>query len=67
MSDNDNKVNCMQCVHYAVTWDPKHPRGCRLFGFKSARMPSAGVREDSGYDCLGFEKKAGKRYQQPVK
>jgi hypothetical protein len=51
------KVNCFQCVHFAVSWDPKHPRACRLFGFKSARLPSAGVREDSGFDCLGFEQK----------
>jgi hypothetical protein len=51
------KVNCMQCVHFAVTWDPKHPRGCKLFGFKSERMPSIPVREDSGVECLGFERK----------
>jgi hypothetical protein len=57
-----NKINCFQCEHFAVTWDPKNPRGCKLFEFKSARMPSVPVKEDSGIDCLGFvpkQKKAG--------
>jgi hypothetical protein len=60
MNGNNQKVNCMQCVHFAVSWDPKYPRACKLFGFKSGRMPSASVYEDSGYDCLGFVKKENK-------
>jgi hypothetical protein len=51
------KVNCYKCEHFVVTWDKKHPRGCKLFNFKSERMPSYPVKEDSGIDCLGFAQK----------
>jgi hypothetical protein len=59
--DKNKQINCMQCVHFAVSWDPKLPKACKLFGFKTARMPSVSVFEDSGYACLGFEKKALKK------
>lgn len=59
--NTDNKVNCFQCVHFAVSWDPKYPRACKLFGFKSARIPSVSVFEDSGEACLGFEKKGARK------
>ncbi|MDR0324683.1 MAG: uracil-DNA glycosylase [Oscillospiraceae bacterium] len=59
--ENGSKVNCFQCVHFVITWDPKYPRACKLFGFKSARVPSVSVHEDSGFACLGFAKKAAKK------
>jgi hypothetical protein len=54
------KVNCTRCIHYTVTWDPKHPKGCKLLGFKTAKMPSATVYSATGAECLGFENKPRK-------
>ncbi len=50
-------VNCMRCKHYFITWDPKQPRGCRYFGFKSKRLPSIIVKQSSGEDCKVFRPK----------
>nr|WP_240547743.1 uracil-DNA glycosylase [Paenibacillus lignilyticus] len=47
----------MQCLHYYVTWDPKFPRGCKAFKFKSSAMPSAAVLTSSGKPCMNFEAK----------
>jgi hypothetical protein len=47
--------NCLKCRHFQVTWDPKFPRACRVFGIKSKRMPSLVVRENTGYNCPSFE------------
>ena len=54
---NLNIINCFQCVHFYVTWDPNFPRACKLFGFKSANPPSVSVYESTGTVCLAFEKK----------
>ena len=54
---HDDKINCLQCVHFAVTWEPRFPKSCRLFGFKSADLPSVAVYKNSGIVCEGFEKK----------
>ena len=51
------KVNCYKCVYYYVTWDPKFPKGCRFFGFKTAGTPSADVYRSAGASCNGFAKK----------
>jgi len=48
----------MQCIHFAVSWDPNFPKACKLFGFKSAGVPSVSVQRDSGAPCRGFVKKA---------
>jgi len=44
-------------MHYVVTWEPKFPRGCKLYGFKSAYLPSVQVLRSSGLECMGFEAK----------
>lgn len=54
-------VNCFQCRNYMVTWDPKNPRGCKAYGFKTRELPSAVVKRSSGMECLRFEQKEGKR------
>lgn len=54
----NSKVNCFQCEHFYVTWDPKFPRGCRAFGFKTAQIPSAQVLQASGKQCLQYSKKS---------
>ena len=59
--ENVNKANCLQCVHFAVTWQPKQPNACKLFGFQSAVLPSAVVYQSAGVACLGFVKKAARK------
>lgn len=54
---NEKKVNCIVCKHFYITWDKKFPRGCKLFGFKSHRLPSFAVRESTGSNCKNFESK----------
>ncbi|WP_239616715.1 uracil-DNA glycosylase [Cohnella mopanensis] len=59
MSDT-NRVDCMKCRYYFVTWDPNFPRGCKAFGFKSHTMPSLTVLSSSGKACMNFEPKERK-------
>jgi len=56
-SNNTNKVDCFQCKYFAVTWEPRFPRSCKLFGFKTVQMPSVTVFNSSGVQCEGFVKK----------
>lgn len=51
------KIDCMKCRHFYITWDPKFPRGCRTFGFKTQSLPSIQVLNSSGKPCLNFEPK----------
>jgi len=60
-NEQKDKVDCFHCVHFAVTWEPKHPRSCTLFGFKSAQLPSIAVLKSSGAPCEGFERKPEKK------
>lgn len=48
------KVNCLKCKHYYNTWDPKFPRGCRIFHFKGKNFPSVSVKEETKEECQGF-------------
>jgi hypothetical protein len=52
-----NPVDCFNCLHFYITWDAVNPRGCRAFGFKTARIPSDVVFETSGEVCLKFKAK----------
>ncbi|MDR2532441.1 MAG: uracil-DNA glycosylase [Oscillospiraceae bacterium] len=54
MNENIEKINCFHCAHFALTWEPKFPKACKLFGIKSARMPSVVVFNSSGEPCNGF-------------
>lgn len=60
-ADNTNKINCYQCKHFVVTWEPKFPRACKFFGFKTANLPSSSVHTASGIECLGFVRKDSKK------
>lgn len=51
----DRAPNCLKCAHFHVTWDPRFPRGCRMFGIKTPRMPSQVVFETTGSHCPAFE------------
>ena len=55
--EQPSRVDCLKCMHYVVTWEPKFPRGCKLYGFKSAYLPSVQVLRSSGLECMGFEAK----------
>jgi len=54
-------INCLKCRHYEVTWDPKFPRGCKVFKIKSVRLPSEVVRASTGRDCPAFEPRTPSR------
>jgi hypothetical protein len=54
------RISCMKCKHYQVTFDTANPRGCKLYGFKSAVMPYVLVKQSSGHDCTSFEDKTKK-------
>ena len=54
----------MRCIHYQVTFDPLAPRGCKLYQFKSATMPSVLVKQSTGHECTSFEEKI-KRNEEP--
>lgn len=50
-------VNCMACRHFYITYEPGHPYGCRVLGFKAKQMPSRVVFASSGLECQAFCKK----------
>jgi len=54
------RIDCMKCRHFYITWDPNYPKGCRSFGFKSPAMPSQTVLSSSGKPCMSFEPKQAK-------
>jgi len=53
-----DNINCIRCKNFYVTWDKEYPKGCKLFGFKSAKLPSALVLESTGAVCKNYEDKA---------
>lgn len=55
---NIERIPCMRCKHYQVTFDPQAPRGCKLFNFKSTNMPYILVKQSTGHDCTSFEEKS---------
>ncbi|MDP3683464.1 MAG: uracil-DNA glycosylase [Ignavibacteria bacterium] len=56
-------VNCRQCAHFYITWDRNFPYGCKAFGLKTKRIPSAEVYLSSGKECLKFQKKENQKDQ----
>lgn len=51
------RPNCIQCIHYYVTYNPVNPYGCRAMGFKSSQNPALLVYTSSGIECQVFKKK----------
>ena len=51
------RINCFKCQHFRVSWDPKYPRSCLVFGFSGPEMPSETVRKATGRDCPAFSPK----------
>lgn len=56
----NHRIPCMRCKHYYSTFDPKIPRGCKLYQFQSATMPYILVKQSTGKDCPSFEEMAKK-------
>lgn len=48
------KIDCLKCRFYEVTWDPDFPRGCRMFGIKGKAIPSETVKANTGRECPAF-------------
>lgn len=62
MKDNSTKrVDCFKCAHLSITWNPQMPKACKLYGFKSAQLPSAVVFSSTGEPCMGFKEKNTKK------
>lgn len=59
--DDGHRINCLKCKHLKVTWDPKFPRACKIFGFKGKELPSATVFRITGKPCPSFEPVPGKK------
>ena len=55
--ENHERINCFKCKHFYLTWIPKTPNACRVYGFKSQQMPSVIVLKSSGFACVSFEEK----------
>jgi len=53
--------NCFKCKFFYVTWDPKHPNGCKAMGFKTKRLPSVIVFQSSGNPCQVYKEKSLKK------
>lgn len=61
------KINCPQCHYFYVTWDKNFPKGCKVFRFKSKKIPSDFVYEASGLLCEHFTEKPKKAADKPPK
>lgn len=59
-------VDCRHCVHFHITWDSTHPRGCRAMGFKSFQWPSLEVLQTSGEPCMKFLPKPKPSWQTKI-
>ena len=57
----NDRVNCITCTHYYVTWDKNFPNGCRLFEFKTRKIPSQLVKESTGDSCKNHVEKKKER------
>ena len=57
MNEKSSYIACGKCVHYFVTYDPKRPRGCKKFGFKSLQSPSLEVFAATGTNCANYQEK----------
>ncbi|MDR2455984.1 MAG: uracil-DNA glycosylase [Deltaproteobacteria bacterium] len=58
---SESRPNCLRCVHYHVTWDPRAPHGCKALGFKSRYLPHVHVQQTSGMPCRSFKLRPQRR------
>jgi hypothetical protein len=57
----NSRRNCFKCTFFYVTWDTKHPYGCKAMGFKTKLLPSVLVLQSSGKPCELYKKKSLKK------
>jgi hypothetical protein len=49
--------HCFRCVHFRVSGDPRFPRACGIFRFKSRNLPNQEVFLSTGKQCPAFEER----------
>ena len=57
MMKMNKRVDCNKCQYYYITWDPRFPKGCKAFGFKTNQLPSITVYRSSNQPCMRFTPK----------
>jgi hypothetical protein len=62
--EEDKKIRCHHCEYFFVTWETKHPYGCRSMNFKGKQIPSVVVFRTSGKKCMMFKAKEKKTSDQ---
>ena len=50
-------INCYKCKYFYITWDKNFPYGCKAMKFKTKKLPSKVVKENSNMTCQSFIKK----------
>ncbi len=58
MEKKRNRIYCFKCTHFYITWDSRFSKGCKALNFKTNRLPSQVVFENSGIECQMFKPKA---------
>ncbi|PIE58407.1 MAG: hypothetical protein CSA33_03020 [Desulfobulbus propionicus] len=53
-SNGKTASTCQLCQHFYITYEPRTPRGCKAYGFKSREMPNRVVYASSGEQCRLF-------------
>jgi len=56
---SERAPDCLKCLYFRVTWDPRLPRACELFGIRCRQLPAAEVFSATGRQCPAFELKPG--------
>jgi len=65
-STSSTSPNCLKCRHFYVTYEPKWPRGCRVFGFKGKQLPSITVKQCTGSECPAFQARINPEPRSPA-
>lgn len=52
------RINCLKCKYFYITWEKQFSNGCKFFDFKSRYHPSLVVWQSSGKDCHAFTVKS---------
>jgi hypothetical protein len=47
----DQRLSCIHCVHFRLTWNPSYPYACKAWGIRSSQYPAVAVRASSGLPC----------------
>lgn len=56
---SEQRINCVKCAYFEITWEPERPRACHMFGFKGKEMPCVTVLKVTGEKCPSFTPKKG--------